>query len=31
VAAGAMVAAARRMLDGDFGGLVAEERADRLL
>jgi 2-methylisocitrate lyase-like PEP mutase family enzyme len=31
VAAGAMVGAARRMLDGDFGGLVAEERADRLL
>ena len=31
VAAGAMVAAAKRMLDGDFGGLVVEERADRLL
>ena len=31
VAAGAMVGAARKMLEGDFSGLIAEERADRLL
>jgi 2-methylisocitrate lyase-like PEP mutase family enzyme len=31
VAAGAMVGAARQMLAGDFAGLVAPERADRLI